>query len=323
MPLQIYGFLKITNGGLIMFQIEFADSRKNKTYYLIDTENQGGAEVLPRILSKDNSDAYELILFYTDHSQNLAIPVVKTLLLHPNKVHFVECFYGRKNALDFQLVSYLGYLISQCDGVGQFVIISNDLGFDSVVNYWKRKNVYMQRIGSCESFDYLLNDINKHLKKIEQVHVNPSGKLEACKSKPVPDYTVPKEELVLNDSSICSDCIPVTHKTFEEGNHLPDTAKCETKSLRPVGADQVSMAPKTYKKALQIFPSMLGAVLKQKKIKVLNIPRVAEYMFCHIDYTEDEMVLLTSKIIAANIMEKLPKSEINRLIIETRKKCQK
>lgn len=45
-----------------MFQIEFADSRKNKTYYLIDTENQGGAEVLPRILSKDNSDAYELIL---------------------------------------------------------------------------------------------------------------------------------------------------------------------------------------------------------------------------------------------------------------------
>ena len=68
---------------------------------------------------------------------------------------------------------------------------------------------------------------------------------------------------------------------------------------------------------------MLGAVLKQKKIKVLNIPRVAEYMFCHIDYKEDEMVLLTSKIIAANIMEKLPKSEINRLIIETRKKCQK
>ena len=61
-------------------------------------------------------------------------------------MEFIECRYGIKNALDFQLISYLGYLIHQYPEAS-FTIVSNDGGFDPPYFVWKDRHVKVSRLG--------------------------------------------------------------------------------------------------------------------------------------------------------------------------------
>ena len=61
-------------------------------------------------------------------------------------IKFEECFEGT-NALDFQLVSYLGYLMKNDEtGVNEYIIMTNDNGFDSAVNFWKKRGFPVSKI---------------------------------------------------------------------------------------------------------------------------------------------------------------------------------
>ena len=47
---------------------------------------------------------------------------------------------GTKNALDFQLSSYLGYIIRENeDKPYNYYIVSKDKGFECIINFWKKK----------------------------------------------------------------------------------------------------------------------------------------------------------------------------------------
>lgn len=49
---------------------------------------------------------------------------------------------GRKNALDFQLSSYLGYLIHEnIDNPYDYFIVTKDKGFESLIPYWKKRKI--------------------------------------------------------------------------------------------------------------------------------------------------------------------------------------
>ena len=63
-------------------------------------------------------------------------------------VTFIKCYEGT-NALDFQLVSELGYLIGKNES-GSFVIVTNDTGFDAAVKYWRRNKKSVKRITGKE-----------------------------------------------------------------------------------------------------------------------------------------------------------------------------
>ena len=58
---------------------------------------------------------------------------------------------GSKNALDFQLTTYLGYLIGTHLKSSNFHIISNDKGFDAVCEYWRREQYFVDRIGNQQT----------------------------------------------------------------------------------------------------------------------------------------------------------------------------
>lgn len=61
---------------------------------------------------------------------------------HRYQIHFT---IAGNNALDFQLSSHLGYLIAQNpDSV--FQIVSQDNGFDMIVDYWQEKGYRVSRI---------------------------------------------------------------------------------------------------------------------------------------------------------------------------------
>mgnify|MGYP000538528898 FL=1 len=81
-------------------------------------------------------------------------------LMENNKINirFEESYEGT-NALDFQLVSYMGYLMgcagsfseNKCDAASaescadEYIIMSNDTGYDPAVRFWKDKGFAVRR----------------------------------------------------------------------------------------------------------------------------------------------------------------------------------
>ena len=113
--------------------------------YLIDSENVGDFWI--PLLELPGQDT-ELIVFYTRNSPHMSYDSLIRLKESDRTVTFIKCYEGT-NALDFQLVSELGYRISK-DEDGIFIIVTNDTGFDAAVKYWRRRKKSVKRITGKE-----------------------------------------------------------------------------------------------------------------------------------------------------------------------------
>ena len=117
-----------------------------KRTYLIDSENIN--DVWVEIL-----DALEIgdciMVFFTDKSAHMGYDrIVRLMELEKGTVKWIRCF-GGQNALDFQLVTELGHQICQ-DQECEYVIVSNDTGYDSVVRYWQQRGCSVSRMKGME-----------------------------------------------------------------------------------------------------------------------------------------------------------------------------
>lgn len=114
-------------------------------YYLIDYENVHKEIVgFLESITKDST----MIIFYSDHSGPIPPEIVticecKGIQLISYKVRLT----GEKNALDFQLVSYLGHLIGEQETDTNYYIISHDRGYDCVCEFWEEQGLQVKRIG--------------------------------------------------------------------------------------------------------------------------------------------------------------------------------
>ena len=113
--------------------------------YLVDSENVGDIWV-PRLVSSQEDD--EVLVFYTTKSPHMNYENVRMLKETEKEADFIKCFEG-SNALDFQLVSELGYRLSQ-NADREYVIVSNDTGFDAVVRYWSTRKMPVSRLSGKE-----------------------------------------------------------------------------------------------------------------------------------------------------------------------------
>ena len=111
-----------------------------KIRYLIDTENIGSAwtEVLPLVGRND-----EILLFYTVNSPGIPYRDLQQIMSHLDQMELIPCNTGR-NGLDFQLSSYLGYLLRSSTKT-QYIILSKDTGYDPLIQFWKEKGVDIAR----------------------------------------------------------------------------------------------------------------------------------------------------------------------------------
>ena len=111
-----------------------------KIRYLIDTENIGSAwtEVLPLMGRND-----EILLFYTVNSPGIPYRDLQQIMSHLDQMELIPCNTGR-NGLDFQLSSYLGYLLRSSTKT-QYIILSKDTGYDPLIQFWKEKGVDIAR----------------------------------------------------------------------------------------------------------------------------------------------------------------------------------
>lgn len=108
-------------------------------YYLVDFENTG-SEGLGSIKSFHDED--EIYIFYSETCKNLTLDAVD------RKVRFqaFKASVGTKDALDFQLSSYLGYLIRSEGSFSAYHIVSNDRGYDCLIDFWRAEGYKIDRI---------------------------------------------------------------------------------------------------------------------------------------------------------------------------------
>lgn len=117
-----------------------------KRTYLIDSENINDVwvEILDALGSGDC-----IMVFFTDKSAHMGYDrIVRLMELEKGTVKWIRCF-GGQNALDFQLVTELGHQICQ-DQEREYVIVSNDTGYDAAVRYWQQRGCSVSRIKGIE-----------------------------------------------------------------------------------------------------------------------------------------------------------------------------
>lgn len=141
----------------IALQKEFVNERKMKLkrkYYLIDTENVGDRwfELLQKIEKKD-----QVITFYTENHSNRLKEYLLTQVHNP-KILWLECATGT-NALDYQLIGVLAYLIAK-HPKASFCIYSNDKDYQNTVDFWQSRGIEVRQKG--------FEEVSKKKKKKEK-----------------------------------------------------------------------------------------------------------------------------------------------------------
>lgn len=109
----------------------------------------------------------KILLFYTENSPHISYVDFEMILQYPDSFEMIRAYTG-KNALDFQLVSYLGFLLKTAPKTN-YVIVSNDYGYDSVIQFWKDRNISLTRLSA--------NDLEMNSKKFELMALEPKEEI--------------------------------------------------------------------------------------------------------------------------------------------------
>ena len=114
-------------------------------YYLVDYENVRTAG-LNGLSKLDENDA--VLIFYTDNADSLTFGLHRRLNESKADIQFQKVESGAPNALDFQLSSYLGYIIREHEGEENtsYYIVSKDVGYAILSNYWKRRHIEINQV---------------------------------------------------------------------------------------------------------------------------------------------------------------------------------
>lgn len=103
--------------------------------YLVDYENTHYLGGISGLSANDT-----VVVFYTQNSSSLSFDAHKEILQAQAKILYKYVENGGKNALDFQLSTYLGCLIGEKQAdEQQLYIVSKDKGFYYVSKFWERE----------------------------------------------------------------------------------------------------------------------------------------------------------------------------------------
>lgn len=135
-------------------------------YYLVDYENVK-SHGLDGITSLDENDV--LVIFYSENADSLTFGLHRRLNESRAKISYQKVDVGTKNALDFQLATYLGYLVRDNEGKeSSYYIVTKDQGFSSLVNYWKKRKINVSLIVDLSGRDEEKekNDLRVQVEKV-------------------------------------------------------------------------------------------------------------------------------------------------------------
>lgn len=106
--------------------------------YLIDFENVA-SEGLSGITYLSEDD--QVIIFYSNNSNRLTMKMHILIGKSVCNLTYFEVTVGGKNALDHQISTFLGYLIGTEAAQRNYYIVSRDMGYKHVANFWAAKKI--------------------------------------------------------------------------------------------------------------------------------------------------------------------------------------
>ena len=115
----------------------YANNNYNNKLYLVDYENvkADGMYGVDQLGKKDC-----VCIFYSENASTLTFGLHEKLNQTKGKIVLQKVEVGVKNALDFQLSTYLGYLISENEGKNEtYYIVSEDKGLAILTGYWAER----------------------------------------------------------------------------------------------------------------------------------------------------------------------------------------
>lgn len=94
----------------------------------------------------------EIIIMYSENCKNISLDAMNELISRGASLKCFKVSVGTKNALDFQLSSYLGYIVGfDTEHNSAFYIVSKDTGFDRLCDFWSAQDVKIKRIENLDS----------------------------------------------------------------------------------------------------------------------------------------------------------------------------
>ncbi|MBQ9519577.1 MAG: hypothetical protein IJR59_06765, partial [Firmicutes bacterium] len=114
-------------------------------YFFVDYENvkNQGLEGVDRLESTDT-----VIVFYSQNANTMTIDTHHSLCRSKADIRFERVNVGPKNALDFQLATYLGYVIGKTnDYSSKYFLVTKDAGFGVIGKFWRKESVDFTVIG--------------------------------------------------------------------------------------------------------------------------------------------------------------------------------
>lgn len=248
-------------------------------HFLVDSENVNDNWLMLFDMADEDD---EIVVFYTKKSPHMSyMSVIRLMENNSINVRFEECYEGT-NALDFQLVSYMGYLMggggacseNECDaasaetGADEYIIMSNDTGYDPAVRFWKdkgyavrrfnvnfckqavqrRKNIKYQVVADIPSKEDTANtniNINTDADAITSKSYNLSELFDGnhssyTDSEPLSDELATNDDLSSIDKLMTNDDLPFTDEQTPNNNSNKNEAAEAKASMDSIDTSDIS-----------------------------------------------------------------------------------
>ena len=245
--------------------------------FLIDYENvtSAGIEGIDKLSEQDS-----VYIFYTAAQQSISFDMHRAILDAKCKISYFSVANGGKNALDFQLASFIGYLVGLSEDKSIYVV-SGDKGFQFIWKFWERQGVEGLSIFTVQSIlkalkhDRLLSDsVSKPHTLDELVFQSvPSVKEEA----PAPVEEAPAEPVKparINDEELFAQLEEVNNfasvheeeKKVSDDSYLPEELRLSSRTEEiPAPAAEEKPAKKVTRKTVTRKSTPRGTRSKSSK----------------------------------------------------------
>ncbi len=248
-------------------------------HFLVDSENVNDNWLMLFDMADEDD---EIVVFYTKKSPHMSyMSVIRLIENNKINIRFEECYEGT-NALDFQLVSYMGYLMgcggacseNECDaasaetGADEYIIMSNDTGYDPAVRFWKDKGYAVRRfnVNFCKQAVQRRKNIKYQVvadipskEDTANINTNTDTDTDAITSKsynlnelfegnhssytdsePLSDELATNDDLPSSDKLMTNDDLPFTDKQTPNNNSNKNEAAEAKASMDSIDTSDIS-----------------------------------------------------------------------------------
>lgn len=216
------------------------------TVYLVDFENvrSEGLKGVEQLTSED-----KVVIFYSKNADAITFDVHTLLSKSSAEIETYRILRGGHNSLDFQLATYLGYLVME-NSYKEIVIISRDKGFLCVTNFWEEnKDMCNCAIKLCKSIRAAFDNIEVENEFDDEF----TGHfIERINGKDGVIFSINGEAVSQEgtEESVSSEGAPISEERHNTDNKTSDNKRTETRVYgRPPGPKRTTYSTNIFTKA--------------------------------------------------------------------------